>query len=122
MSITQQEIEKLYPWLTSELLEQNLRIRYNEPNLKVINCDLTAALGPGENYGSIVIRSKLELENAHQHNMNIIVKLSPTRPDIVEMMEDFSLFDKEIYFYTDILNEVHRLLKDVGIDVKLSAE
>lgn len=122
MAISPEEIKRSYPWLTAELFENSLKKRYNNSDIKVINCDLSSALGPGENYASVVIRAKLVLENAHQRNMNVVVKVSHTREDLVEMMEDFNLFDKEIYFYTDILGEVHSLLKQVGIDVKLSAE
>lgn len=122
MSLNSETINRDYPWLTRDLLENNLRKKYEDDRIEVIEFEATPALGPGENYASVVIRIHLQLRNFKTDTMNIILKANHVREDLAEAVKEMDIFGKEIYFYKEILNRVHTMLRDAGITVKLGAE
>lgn len=122
MALTRDCIKRDYPWIAKEFLENILREKYQNSKIQIINYDAVPAIGPGENYASVVIRIKMDLINFETDSMNAIFKVNHAREDLADAVKGMDIFGKETLFYKSILNSAHDMLRKIGISAKLGAE
>lgn len=122
MALSRESIKRDYSWINKELLENALREKYQNSKIEVIEFDAVPAIGPGENYASVVIRVHMKLKNFETESLNAVFKVNHVREDLADAINEMNIFGKETLFYKSILNRVHEMLRSIGINAQIGAE
>lgn len=118
------EILSNYSWLTKDLFKRIIRKDYPDAkNIDIENFTAKAALGPGENYASVMIRVIVHyVIDEAKLEKSFIVKAGHIKPEFKSRMIAMRLFEREILMFRDIIPKVERLLTDIGENSKLAAK
>lgn len=122
MALNRESIKRDYPWITNQFLQVILRNKFENSAIEVTEFDAVPATAPGENYATVVIRIQMSIKHFEKDSISTIVKLNHSRKDIAEIMSELDLNSRENHLYQVMLNQVHELLRTVGINVKLGPE
>ncbi|KAH8399653.1 hypothetical protein KR215_011389, partial [Drosophila sulfurigaster] len=84
----------------------------------------SAALAPGENYATIMLRVNIqvELEDGSEKSVSYMLKLPHQSEMFLKMLERNNIFEYERTVYKTIIPEMEQLYRDVGVDVKFGAK
>lgn len=112
--------EIIYPsWLDKEYLRTVLHKEIGNGVLREVS--IHPANKKGENYSSIMLRVRIEVESYNKlpKIYKLIVKLNPVGLTH-DIMIQFNVFPKEIEMYTNILPALEQLFKDIGEECQFS--
>lgn len=101
-------------WIDNEFLEQVLATSL-EDEVKVVDYAVTAAVGAGDNYLSILYKTTVQFTTSgsdEQQELHLMVKGEPTAKILLEMIEDMGVFRKEITMYGQCIPAMHKLLRE----------
>lgn len=101
-------------WITVEFLQNLLSVNEKSDKIKVIEKNVTPAVGLGNNYLSTLHRVVVKFcENGTgSKEKNLIIKQFPRAQVAHKFLNELSLFDKEIFIYTDILPKLNEIFKE----------
>lgn len=100
-------------WIDAEFLEQVLSATL-EDDIKVVDFQISAAVGVGDNYLSILYKTAVQFttgESDEQRERHLMIKGKPTAQVFIEMIENMGVFRKEITMYGQCLPAMHRELR-----------
>lgn len=111
-----------HEFLTKEFFESVLQKKYSNTLLQVLDFNLKAAIGKGENYSSDIIRATVRYDTGgnEQRNEQLILKVGLTDSNMSDLLEEFDIFHREIIVYRDILPVVKSLLLSINDKTKLA--
>lgn len=101
-------------WIDNEFLEQVLGTSL-EDEIKVEDYQVTAAVGAGDNYLSILYKTAVQFRTSgsdEQQERHLMIKGEPTSKILLEMIEDMGVFRKEITMYGQCLPAMHKALRE----------
>ncbi|XP_052846980.1 uncharacterized protein LOC128258966 [Drosophila gunungcola] len=104
-------------WLTHEYIEQALRSHYKDDGLTITQLQINPALGPGENYGGVLTRARVQftLSNQEKHLQNLIVKTEIDDDELTqELMAPYDIYNREMTIYEEVLPKLRDLLNEIG--------
>ncbi|XP_016980506.2 uncharacterized protein LOC108045633 [Drosophila rhopaloa] len=104
-------------WLTHEYLEHALRSHYKDDGLTITQLQINPALGPGENYGGVLTRTRVQftLSNQETHLQNLIVKTEIDDDELTqELMAPYDIYNREMTIYQEVLPKLKDLLNEIG--------
>lgn len=100
-------------WIDKEFLEEVLAASL-EDEVKVADYQVTAAVGAGDNYLSILYKTAVQFSSSgsdEQQQAHLMIKGVPTAKLLLDMIEDMGVFRKEIKMYGECLPAMHRALR-----------
>ncbi|XP_073819740.1 uncharacterized protein [Musca autumnalis] len=113
-----------YPaWIKAELFEEILKETVGDfksiEKFKVNN-----ALGPGENYATIMLRVNIEvlLPSDSLKQQTFMLKIAPDSKMYREQMSKLELFKTEAGMYRDVVPEFEELYRNKGVDIRFGAK
>lgn len=111
---------KLPEFLTKEYL-QNILQKYEKTdniNVKEFNC--IPAVAAGNNYASMLLRASVQYtKNGESVEKSLIIKATPSDPELAKSIEEYGVYQREILMYDRILPQYHKLLESMGDNEKL---
>lgn len=116
--MNQTSLLRKYPWISIELFENILKNQSGQA-IDVVDLNVEAALRPGENYGSQIIRATVKYKrdgSEDQSSESFIIKASLGS----EVVRSVNVFEKEIFMFQVIIPKVEKLLNDIGIETKIA--
>ncbi|XP_039429593.1 uncharacterized protein LOC120413008 [Culex pipiens pallens] len=121
-AIEQTELDRKYPFLTREYLEDALGEAAQ--NCTVVNFTVRRALSKGENFASDILRIQLNLrcENGDERTKTFIMKVALVTEGMSDMLEEYDVFFREIVFYSKILPEIKEISKELEYNGKLAPD
>lgn len=102
-------------WITNEFLEELLRRAGNDDGISVVEKEVTAAVGAGDNYLSIIYQVRAVLENqktGQREHRQFMIKGLPSAKILKEVAEEYGVFRKELYTYSVCLPEMRRIAEE----------
>ncbi|KAH8359983.1 hypothetical protein KR093_009932, partial [Drosophila rubida] len=104
-------------WLTHDYIERALSSYYKDSNLCVLKLEVNPALGPGENYGGVLTRARVQFKLSQKPEetlkQNLIVKTAIEDDELTkELMEPYDIFNREMTLYEEVLPKLTELLKE----------
>ncbi|KAL1377387.1 hypothetical protein pipiens_016299 [Culex pipiens pipiens] len=120
--IEQTELDRKYPFLTREYLEDALA--EEAQNCTVGNFTVRRALAKGENFASDILRIQVNLrcENGGERTKTFIMKVALVTEGMSDMLEEYDVFFREIVFYSKILPEIKEISKELEYNGKLAPD
>ncbi|KAJ9598056.1 hypothetical protein L9F63_026839 [Diploptera punctata] len=101
-------------WISFEFLTKVLSEELKK-DVSVTNFEIERAVPKGENYLSILYRVMVEYKDSatrnHAEKYFIIIKTLPESELMKKILTEMDGFQKELYMYTNILPEMHRIIK-----------
>ncbi|XP_068157280.1 uncharacterized protein [Drosophila tropicalis] len=110
-------------WIRADLFEDMLKNQVKDFS-KIKSFSSKAALAPGENFATIMLRIAIEvlLNDGKPKTISYMLKL-PHQTEIFEKMnEKLNMFDIERNAYQNIIPELEELYRNVGLDVTFGAQ
>ncbi|BFF89761.1 uncharacterized protein DMAD_08440 [Drosophila madeirensis] len=106
-------------WLTHDYLEHALRSYYKDEQLKIVQLQINPALGPGENYGGVLTRARIQFtlskSPAEEQLQNLIVKTAIDDDEFSqELQAPYDIFNREMNIYENVLPKLNDLLQEMG--------
>uniref|UniRef100_A0A1A9VBF6 CHK domain-containing protein n=1 Tax=Glossina austeni TaxID=7395 RepID=A0A1A9VBF6_GLOAU len=82
------------------------------------------AMVSGENYSTLILRVQIEmkLKDGTVKKSSFMLKLPHETKEMKEILASLNFFHVENVTYIDIINEMEKMYKDVGIEVKFGAQ
>ncbi|XP_070138160.1 uncharacterized protein [Drosophila bipectinata] len=115
--------DKVPEWLSAEVFEDVLR-KNVDGFVKVRSFKPEMGSGAGDNYATIMLRVKIEVElkDGKEKEVSYMVKL-PHQLDIYkEMIKNSNIFDTERFMYNDVVPEMEEMYREVGVDITFGAK
>ncbi|KAH8331055.1 hypothetical protein KR067_011017, partial [Drosophila pandora] len=115
--------DKVPEWLTAEVFEDVLR-RNVDGFVKVRSFKPELGSGAGDNYATIMLRVKIEVElkDGKVEEVSYMVKLPHQVAIYKEMIKNSNIFDTERIMYKDVVPEMEAMYKEVGVDITFGAK
>uniref|UniRef100_A0A1I8M6C8 CHK kinase-like domain-containing protein n=1 Tax=Musca domestica TaxID=7370 RepID=A0A1I8M6C8_MUSDO len=114
---------KLPTWIKAELFENVIKEAVGNYK-RIENFEVRNALGPGENYATIMLRVKLELvlpdDSSREHTF--MLKIAPDSQMYREQMSKLELFKTESGMYRDVVPEFEELYRNKGVNIRFGAK
>ncbi|XP_017079844.2 uncharacterized protein LOC108113679 [Drosophila eugracilis] len=114
---------KIPDWVTADLFEDVLKASVEGySKVKSFKADIGSAAG--ENYATIMLRVKIEVElkDGKTKPVSYMVKLPHQLEMFQEMMKRTNIFDIERSMYNEVVPEMEALYKDAGVDITFGAK
>eukprot|EP00099_Drosophila_melanogaster_P023580 NP_651385.3 uncharacterized protein Dmel_CG10562 [Drosophila melanogaster] len=114
---------KIPDWVTAEIFEDLLKANVDGySKIKNFKADIGSAAG--ENYATIMLRVKIEVElqDGKSKSVSYMVKLPHQVEAIQEMMKRTNIFEIERTMYNEVVPELEALYKAVGVDITFGAK
>uniref|UniRef100_A0A182QVK9 CHK kinase-like domain-containing protein n=1 Tax=Anopheles farauti TaxID=69004 RepID=A0A182QVK9_9DIPT len=103
-----------FEWINGDLL-MNILARQFGSNLKrVISYEVNFATKKGDNYASEMYRVKVQLDIGVPIAKSVILKVMPSGEIQQKVMEENSIYSREIVIYGQILPKIYKLLRSIG--------
>lgn len=102
-------------WITKDFLQEVISKHEKNDEVRVIDSNVSAAVGVGDNYLSILYRTKIELvrkDGGPVEKLQLMIKGAPTSKFLLDMMEEMGIFKKELAMYNECLPFMKELLKE----------
>ncbi|KAH8267250.1 hypothetical protein KR026_010633 [Drosophila bipectinata] len=115
--------DKVPEWFSAEVFEDVLRTNV-DGFVKVKSFKPEMGSGAGDNYATIMLRVKIEVElkDGKEKEVSYMVKL-PHQLDIYkEMIKNSNIFDTERFMYNDVVPEMEEMYRKVGVDITFGAK
>lgn len=115
-----------YPFIKNELFERILREDESDPTIKLAHYTLEPAVGKGENYASVILRvtvnymSFTDESDSMMRTRKFIMKVNLPKSEVLDKMEEFNVFQREIIQFRDNLPKVQKIFEKYGETVKLA--
>ncbi|KAH8358900.1 hypothetical protein KR093_003196 [Drosophila rubida] len=108
-------------WLNAEFFREVLSNHLKEPELRVLNVEMSPASAKGDHYASVMFRSKVAYETQRgKFSKSLIIKTMPEQEGHKkEMLNNSRIFETEIGMYTKALPKFEEILRQSGDDTKL---
>lgn len=111
---------KLPEFLTKEYLINVLQKYEKTDDIKVKEFNCTPAVAAGNNYASMLLRASVQYTKNDQNvEKSLIIKTTPSDPELAKSVEQYGVYKREILMYDRILPQYHKLLESVGDNEKL---
>ncbi|XP_046809579.1 uncharacterized protein LOC111674599 isoform X1 [Lucilia cuprina] len=103
-------------WLQQIKLENTIRKETNEDVCKILNINIKNASKSGENYSSLLLRIKtdVELADGKHKTLSFVLKAQHSKQFMIQITNMLRLFPKEEEMYYRILPRFEKLYEDVG--------
>ncbi|KAJ9597137.1 hypothetical protein L9F63_026975, partial [Diploptera punctata] len=95
-------------WLNKKFLENALQEAYKQPKLKIIEYDVKAAVGKGENYCSDLYR--VSVHSSDGKMSRLIVKEELKEGKFAKIVNDSTAFCREIQMYSTTAVQLFNIL------------
>ena len=101
-------------WMDNDFFKRIVE-KIESDTVEVLNYDTSPGSNVGDHFASIMFRVKIDytLEKLAK-NISLIIKTFPVVEGYKKDMLDTQFFDTEIAMYSEILPEIHRILRSVG--------
>ncbi|KAL0276533.1 UNVERIFIED_CONTAM: hypothetical protein PYX00_004088 [Menopon gallinae] len=99
-------------WITIEFLQELLD---GEEGVRVVEREVSDAVGAGDNYLSIMYQVRAVVENAktgRREDRVFLVKGLPSAKILRDVVEDYGIFRKELYTYNVCLPAMKRIMEE----------
>ncbi|KAH8343742.1 hypothetical protein KR059_006982, partial [Drosophila kikkawai] len=112
-------------WLTHKYIEHALRSHYKDDDLTITRLQINPALGPGENYGGVLtrVRVNFKLSSSKEEKeqlQNLIVKTEIDDDELTqELMAPYDIYNREMTIYQEVLPKLRDLLMEIGDTEKI---
>lgn len=109
-------------WLTIEFLQNILREHHKNAGLSVRAFEVKPAVGKGENYGSVLLRVRVQhTTNNGKTDTPLIIKMKLMDDfQAAAVIEEMNSFSIESDAYLVLLPKVYELLKSIGDETILA--
>lgn len=110
-------------WIDSKLFENVVRDSVGDfkkiQNFKVFN-----ALGPGENYATVMLRVQIEVQLMDDavKTQTFMLKVAHDNKLYREQMSKWEMFKKEAGMYRDVVPELEELYRKKGLNIRFGAK
>jgi hypothetical protein len=116
-------IENVDEWLNKEIFTKVVQNDLKFDDFKILSISTIPATKPGDNYLSILLRTKVEIElsNGEMKKLSYVVKCflsSVFDEDRQKLVRELEVFSKEKKMYAKFLPAFEKLYNDIGIDIK----
>lgn len=102
-------------WITKEFLQNALEHVVPSSDAVLESYNVKKATEKSQNFMSEIHRVCLSYKSGlTEHNTSVILKSTIDDPFMTEFLEGFNVFQNEITFYTDIVQEIYRLLRTIN--------
>ncbi|KMZ05834.1 uncharacterized protein LOC6729602 [Drosophila simulans] len=111
-------------WLKADLFEELLSKRYGGNYAGIKSFKPEAGLKPGENYSTIMLRLKFEVE-LKDHTIENVSYMLKTPHDFEmyrEILKKNNMFAVERDVFIQVVPELEQMYKNVGLEVKFAAK
>ncbi|XP_043654557.1 uncharacterized protein LOC122620935 [Drosophila teissieri] len=114
---------KIPDWVTAEIFEDVLKATVSGYS-KVKNFKADIGSAAGENYATIMLRVKIEVElqDGKSKSISYMLKLPHQLEFFQEMMKRTNIFDIERTMYNEVVPELEAIYKAVGVDITFGAK
>ncbi|XP_034488467.1 uncharacterized protein LOC117792425 [Drosophila innubila] len=108
-------------WLNGEFFREVLSNVEKEPNIRIIDIQMSPATAKGDHYASIMFRSKISYETRKgKFFKSLIIKTMPEQEGHKkEMLSNSPIFETEIGMYTKALPKFQEILRKSGDNTRL---
>ncbi|XP_017017438.1 uncharacterized protein [Drosophila kikkawai] len=112
-------------WLTHKYIEHALRSHYKDDDLTITRLQINPALGPGENYGGVLTRVRVNFKlsspkEEKEQLQNLIVKTEIDDDELTqELMAPYDIYNREMTIYQEVLPKLRDLLMEIGDTEKI---
>lgn len=114
-------VENIDEWLDEKIFVKVIQnhLSLTKDDFKILSIVSKPATKPGDNYMSVLVRSKIEVEkeNGEKLSLSYIVKCLLSTVYNQLMVEGYAAFPKEKKMYSELLPAFEKLYDDVGISV-----
>ncbi|XP_058454347.1 uncharacterized protein LOC131432223 [Malaya genurostris] len=102
-----------------EVVEKKLQLQRDQFSIRQVSVEI--ATQKGDNYGSVMYRAKLEVDNKVMSSVDTFSVVVKTRPTGLadDFCQQLNPFDKEIEMYTRIIPAFEELYEKKGLSVEL---
>uniref|UniRef100_A0A1I8PQJ6 CHK kinase-like domain-containing protein n=2 Tax=Stomoxys calcitrans TaxID=35570 RepID=A0A1I8PQJ6_STOCA len=110
-------------WINSTTFEGALRESVGDFK-KIQNFNVCNALGPGENYATLMLRVQIEflLLDDSLSTQSFMLKVPLDNKLYEEEMSKWDMFKKEAGMYRDVIPEMEELYRNKGVEVRFGAK
>lgn len=101
-------------WITNEFLQDLLSKKEKNDELRILESDVSAAVGVGDNYLSLLYRTKVDFvrrKGGKAEKIQLIIKGAPTSKFLLEMIENMGIFKKELGMYNECLPAMKKVME-----------
>lgn len=117
-------IENTSEWLNEVIFKQVIKnhLHLNADDYKICSIDTQPATKPGDNYMSIMLRSKLEIEtnDGVKKSLSYITKCLLSTVFNEQMVRGYAAFPKETKMYSQLIPAFEKLYENVGVSVQFA--
>uniref|UniRef100_A0A1Y9H2E7 CHK domain-containing protein n=1 Tax=Anopheles dirus TaxID=7168 RepID=A0A1Y9H2E7_9DIPT len=103
-----------FEWIDGDLLTSILTERYGSELKRVVSYEVAFATKKGDNYASEMYRVKVQLDIGEHVNKSLILKVMPSGEIQQKVMEENSIYAREIIIYGRIMPKIYELLRSIG--------
>lgn len=105
-------------WVNVEFFEPRLRKYYRDPLLKVKSVEVKPASGKGDGYGGIMLRATVTYSTNESKEIQCpyIVKTIVWNELTARTQKTYSIMEKEMDMYKNVLPKIKDLLESIGED------
>uniref|UniRef100_A0A1A9WJF7 CHK domain-containing protein n=1 Tax=Glossina brevipalpis TaxID=37001 RepID=A0A1A9WJF7_9MUSC len=117
-----QDIE-IPKWINKEIFCKMLsQLNKGIDDIKSFN--ISRALASGENYSTLMLRVqiKMKLKDGSAENCSFMLKLPYETKEMKDMLASLNFFHLENVVYNDVLNEMEKMYKEVGVELRFGAK
>ncbi|KAM8705884.1 hypothetical protein ACLKA7_010219 [Drosophila subpalustris] len=110
-------------WMNEQFLKEILNRHFNDPNVGVVNVQISPASAKGDHYASVMFRAKVEYSTQKgKFSKSLIIKTMPeVDSDKSEVLGDSPMFATEIKMYTEVLPKFEEILNEAGDEITFCA-
>ncbi|BFF92958.1 uncharacterized protein DMAD_10900 [Drosophila madeirensis] len=112
-------------WLNAEYIQAHLRSHSKNDQLRVLKLWGKPATGKGENFIGIMTRIYVDYEDGSgvaQHKSYILKQPSPMDAPQARIFFEYDVYTREMDMYEFVLPKMAELLREIGINEKLTAD
>lgn len=102
-------------WITKEFLQNLISKKEKNDEIRILDSDVSAAVGVGDNYLSLLYRVKVDYtrkEGGPVQKIQLMIKGAPTSKFLQDMIENMGIFKKELAMYNECLPAMKKILEE----------
>uniref|UniRef100_A0A182M6J4 CHK kinase-like domain-containing protein n=2 Tax=Anopheles culicifacies TaxID=139723 RepID=A0A182M6J4_9DIPT len=103
-----------FEWINNDLLSRLLVERHGTSFRRLVSYEVNFATKKGDNYASEMYRVSLHYDIGVSVKQNIILKVMPSGELQQQVMEENSIYPREIVIYGRIIPKIYQLLSSIG--------
>ncbi|XP_041763726.1 uncharacterized protein LOC121589126 [Anopheles merus] len=103
-----------FKWMNNDLLTGLLSEQHGTSFKRLIAYDVSFATKKGDNYASEMYRVSVQYDIGNIVKKRIILKVMPSGELQQKVMEENSIYSREIEIYSQIMPRIYKLLRSIG--------